>query len=163
MGLVKARLIEAGDWIFDLDARAYLPVGDVAASQDVVTGFRTSQRVTYKIPSTRWTLGSYSYIRTWVYGNNGRGFRNDLEIYLSPFAHYRITSNLVATLWTDVLQLGHQLNSATGLSNLPMDIEPGVLWEITSKISVNPYLNFIPQSLSLNSTSIGMVINVAVL
>jgi hypothetical protein len=164
IGMVNAKVLEPGsNWSLDMDARFYLPIGDVAAAQDVITGFRTSQFLQYKLPGSRWTVGSSSYIRAWVYGSHGHGFRNDWEIYVSPFAFYRINPSLVATLWLDVLQLGHAHNTAGGFTNLPMDIQPGIKWEITPKVSVNPYLNIIPQSISLNSMSLGMVMNAVVL
>jgi hypothetical protein len=164
IGVINAKLLdETSDWALDMDARLYLPIGDVAAAQDVITGFRTSQNLRFKIPGSRWTVGSSSFVRAWVYGNSGHGFRNDWEIYFSPNANYRINGSVLATLWVDVLQLGYAHNTSRGFSNLPLDIQPGIKWEITPRVNINPYINIIPQSLSLESTSLGMVMNAVVL
>ena len=44
------------------------------------------------------------------------------------------------------------------LHNYYVDIEPGINWDITPNISVNPYLNIYPNSLTMNATSINMIL-----
>ena len=89
-GIIDATLFESGNLTIHGDFRIYTPIGDVAAAQDVKTGFRASQLTLFPIPGSRFTLGCYSYLRAWMYGSNGKGYRNDYEIYLSPFASYRL-------------------------------------------------------------------------
>lgn len=162
-GLIDMKLFESGNLKIHGDARLYTPIGDVAATQDVKTGVRFSQIALYRVGDTNLTLGSYTYIRYWVYGKNGTGFRNDFEVYFSPFANYRLTRSLYATLWTDVLQLGHQYGTPSGLKNLPVDIQPGIRWDITESFSINPYLNFIPAALRLDTVNVGLVVNATLL
>jgi hypothetical protein len=98
-----------------------------------------------------------------VYGPHGHGFRNDMEIYFSPFANYRFNSQFSFTLWSDILQLGHQYGTPWGFSNLPCDVQPGIKWDITPWINVNPYLNFIPSHLAWNAIDMGLVVYAALM
>jgi hypothetical protein len=146
-----------------IDARFYTPIGDMASYWDVYTGFRTSQYSFYSIPKSNWAVGAYTYYRVWVYGPHGHGFRNDMEIYFSPFANYRFNSALSFTLWSDILQLGHQYGTPWGFSNLPCDVQPGIKWDISPSLNVNPYLNFIPSHLAWDAIDVGLVVNAAIL
>lgn len=160
-GLVDAILFHSENLSIHADVRFYTPIGDVAASQDVQTGFRTSQVTVFSVPGSALTLGCSTFFRAWKYGERGKGFRNDLEFYLSPFARYPLSTKLSFTLWTDWLQLGKEHGKAGGFNNLPMDIQPGLRWDITSNINVNPYVNFIPANLS--AINLGLVVNARML
>ena len=159
LGVIEGVLIKTPHLLIATDVRFYTPIGDVAQNQNVLTGFRTSQITLYTVPDTRITLGCYDYVRTWAYGPNGHGFRTDFEFYVSPFANYSMTSSLSATLWSDILQVSHQFGKRWGLQNLPIDFEPGIKWDITRFINVNPFINIIPSSLTVDSMAAGMVVN----
>ncbi|MBI1860593.1 MAG: hypothetical protein HYR96_06725 [Deltaproteobacteria bacterium] len=161
VGLTDFTILEAGNLTVHGDARVYLPIGDVAALQDVRTGFRASQLVLYRIPDSNWLVGSSSYVRTYKYGDNGNGFRPDLEVFVSPFASYRMTDRLYAVLWADVLQLTHSYGEGVGLTNALMDIQPGIRWDVTESIQVNPYVNIIPGALRWDNISWGLALNAA--
>ncbi len=158
-GLLDMRILEEGNFSFHADLRIYTPFGDIAEAQDVRSGIRTTQTILYRVPNSNWTFGSVTYFRVWMYGPKGTGYRNDVEIYFSPFADYRLTKTFYATLWTDVLQLGLQHGGKGGFSNLPVDLQPGVRWEVTPSLSLNPYLNFIPARVRLDTVNVGMVVN----
>ena len=163
VGVIDAKLIQAGAFSMHTDFRVYTPIGDMASTQNVRSGFRASQISLYPVSGTPLTLGCYNYTRTWIYGPNGTGYRNDFEFYVSPFANYQLTRTLSATVWSDVVQESHQFGTPWALNNLPMDVQPGVKWDITSRINVNPFLNFIPANLTMNSTAVGMVLNAQLL
>lgn len=162
-GIIDATLLNWGNLTIHTDFRIYTPIGYLAAVQDVKTGVRASQVTLYPIPGSRFTVGCYTYVRAWMYGANGTGRRNDFEIYLSPFASYKIVKGLYATVWSDWLQLGHQYGTSGGLKNLPVDIQPGIRWDVTSKLSLNPYLNLIPSYLTADNISLGLVVNAQIL
>lgn len=162
VGVLDAKLYESGPFSVHADFRFYTPIGEVARAQDVLSGFRTTQVSLYKATSNL-TLGAVTYFRVWAYGANGSGFRKDLEIYFSPFANYRLTQTLYATLWTDVLQLGNQHGKPGSFSNLPIDVQPGIRWDITPAFSVNPYLNITPAKLRADNINVGLVVNATLL
>ena len=162
-GILDMKILEEGNFSFHADLRIYTPLGDIAQAQDVRSGIRTTQTMIYRVPGSNWTLGSVTYFRVWMYGPKGTGYRNDVEIYFSPFADYRISKTFYATLWTDVLQLGLQHGGKGGFSNLPVDLQPGVRWEVTPSFSLNPYLNFIPARLRLDTVNVGLIVNAKLL
>lgn len=158
-GIIDAELYKTDELSVHSDFRIYVPVGEMAGVWDVQTGFRTSQFSTYNIPKTNFTLGLSNYVRYWKYGDKVvKAYRNDFEIYASPFVNYKISKSFVATLWCDALQLGHQAGTPFALINLPLDIQPGVKWIVNDSLSLNPYLNFIPGHLSKDNIALGMVV-----
>ncbi len=162
-GLIDLKLFEVGNLSMHTDVRIYTPLGDVASSQDVQTGFRASQITLYQIPGSKWTIGSYSYFRYWKYGPNGTGFRNDYEVYFSFLAWYPLSREFDVTVWSDLLQLGHQFGKPGGLQNLPIDFQPGIRWNVGRAFNINPYFNFIPGNLRWDTFNIGLVVNAALL
>ncbi len=158
-GLIDLKLFDTGGLSMHTDVRFYTPIGDVASSQDVQTGFRASQITLYEVPGSKWTVGSYSYFRYWKYGSNGKGFRNDYEVYFSLLAWYPLSKEFDVTIWSDILQLGHQFGASGGLKNLPIDFQPGIRWNIAKSITVNPYVNLIPGNLRWETFNMGVVVN----
>ncbi len=56
------------------------------------------------------------------------------------------------------LVLVHFNGEEWGLKNAMMDIQPGLRWDITESINVNPYLNLIPGALRWNNINWGVVV-----
>ena len=165
VGLTDFTILETGPFSVHGDARLYLPIGDMASFQEIKTGLRTSQLALYRVPNSNWLLGSSSYVRSYRYAEFQPGvhgeYRSDFEIYFSPFASYRMTDKLAAMVWVDLLQLSHKFGTTEPLVNLPVDIQPGIVWTVAEGVSVNPYLNFIPSALRLDNINWGVVVMAA--
>jgi hypothetical protein len=44
------------------------------------------------------------------------------------------------------------------MNNPEMDIEPGVNWDVTPFLSLNPFLNIYPGKMTMSATSLQMVL-----
>lgn len=153
-----ANLYRRGDFRWNGDLRLYLPVGDRAAFNATQCGLRTTQTVTYRI-TPRLELSSENAVRFWAFGNGGSGGRSDVEVRISPNATYRFSNTVAATLWSDLINLDHPLAAAPGLVPRLANLQPGMRFDFGRSLTLNPYLNFIPGNLSVDSTTVGLVLN----
>ncbi|MBC7693575.1 MAG: hypothetical protein H7222_17550 [Methylotenera sp.] len=140
------------------DLRSYAGVTDASKAKGLVAAFRPNQNITYDIG--RLTVGSYSFVKAFVYDSRGAGSNPIYSLVEAPYANYKLTETVSATMWIDLVQLTHKHGPAGFLSmtNDPVDVEPGINWDITPKISINPYINIFPEHASLRSSSIGLIV-----
>ena len=101
-------------------------------------GLRIQQDSTYDVPGTRLQLGLYTYIRQNIFSESAAAGYS-LKLYARPYLNYQMTSTLAATVWTDLIQLSQaRADRFLSMTNAPIDIEPGINWDVTPSISLNP-------------------------
>lgn len=121
-----------------------------------LTAITATSVFSYDVPKTNLTLGVFAYLRGYIPGADVKDSARSYKIYAAPNLNYQISQKVAATLWIDLLQLTRNGNSPGfigGMTNDYMDIEPGISWDITKNISINPYFNIYPSSLTLKATS----------
>jgi hypothetical protein len=152
------RLIKTDNLTLYGDARVHFGLSDFARSNDLLTGFQTFQVLTYDIPGSRLQLGTYGSARLNVYGS--QGFGPDVELYVGPNLSYRLGPTVELTLLYEA-GMSHFFGDPAGrFYNDGTDLEPGVRWQITPTLMVNPYLNlYTGDRVNLASTSFGMMLN----
>jgi hypothetical protein len=140
------------------DLRVHMPVTDASRNQDMLSGIQTLAIATYIPPESRFTFALFGSSRYNIFGSLGEG--NDLELYLGPNLSYQITPTLA---FTTLYEMGasHRLGQqAFELNNDGTDLEPGFRWDVTPKLTVNPYLNiYTGNKVNLASTSLGMTLS----
>ncbi len=166
----------------DVNLRTYAPLTDASQQNNMVTAFRTNQILSYEVPGTRLTVGTYSYLRYDFFSSaNAHNMDNTLSpegtlsarpdelfIYVAPNATYQLSSKVQATLWWDFVQ-AHKKYGAGGLisndsaESNDQDIQPGINWDITPNVSFNPYLNIYPSNPTLSATSIQAILSAKLL
>ena len=67
---------------------------------------------------------------------------------------------MAATLWVDLIQAKHfkGLGGPLNMTNDPWDIEPGISWDITRYLTLNPIINIYPSTPTLAATSLQAVL-----
>jgi hypothetical protein len=145
-------------WNLYGDVRVHLPVTDVSRINDMNFGVQSVQVLSYRVPRSRLTVGSYGSVRVNSFG--GKGYGNDMELYVAPNAFYQITPTVSLTCLYEI-QTSHTFgNKAFAFNEDGMDLEPGVSWDVTPNLMVNPYLHLpIGSGFTLASTSVGMMLN----
>lgn len=140
------------------DVRVHLPVSAISRANHLFGGIQTVSALTFEIPDTRLTAALYGSARTNFYGKNG--FGNDIEVYLSPNLTYQLSPKVALTLMYE-MQASHTFGGkAFSFNNDGTDLQPGVSWDITPTLNVNPYLNITTGGrIGLDTTSIGMLVN----
>ncbi|MBC7692520.1 MAG: hypothetical protein H7222_12215 [Methylotenera sp.] len=140
------------------DVRFHIPVTTLSRDQDILSGIQTLAIMTYIQPGSRWTWALYGSSRYNVFGKHGRG--NDLELYLGPNFAYQITPSLAFTTLYEMNATHHLGQEAMVLNNDGTDLEPGFRWDVTPKVSFNPYVNiYTGNRLNLDSTSVGATLS----
>jgi hypothetical protein len=152
------RLINFDNFNVYADVRVHFGVSNYSREDDLLTGIQAFQILTYTVPDTRLTLGSYISTRYNIFGKQGWG--NDLELYVGPNLSYRISRTVALTLLYE-MGSSHFFGDKPGyLTNDGTDLEPGILWDITPKLTINPYLNlYTGNKVTWDSTSIGMTMS----
>ena len=140
------------------DMRVHFPISSVSRQNDMLAAFQSYQALSYTVGDGPLTLLLFGSERANVFGK--RGYGNDLELYLGPSINVRLSRKLALTVLYE-MQVNHEFGQkAFSFYSEPSDLEPGVSWEISPNLSINPYLNLYPGSkMTLSSSSIGMLMS----
>ncbi len=132
-----------------------LSKADALVPNQLVTSVTPTVMINYDVPKTGLTLGLFAYVRGYI-GPDAIPGAPTYKIYVAPNVNYQITKTLAATLWVDLVQARRVQGTGfiSGLRNDVVDIEPGINWDITSNISINPVINIYPANPTLASTSL---------
>jgi len=147
----------------------YAPVTEESRNKRSVGGARLFVNQNYDISNSKWSLSLWSFAQKYFYNQYeaGIGYKGkapwSLRVYLGPNANYAVTDTVTLGVLYEAssrLRFGKSVFSGWENPNPDgspsTDIEPNVNWDITKKISFNPYLN-IPVSgrVALDTTTIG--------
>lgn len=156
--VARSKVIDRQRLHLDLSGRLYLPTTAESRAIGYLAGIRAEQNLTYDLPNSALKLGSYSYVKVNQYQGQGSG-GTPLTFYVAPYANYKLSPSVTATLWTDVVQLKQARgNRFLDMKNDPIDVQPGVNWDVSENVSVNPYINLFPENLSLKTASLAMIV-----
>lgn len=140
------------------DLRAFIPIQTAGR---MFTGLRSTQTLTYEIPKSRLTIGTFTIARgNWARGAQARAVDN-INLSLSTLANYQLTPNLAITGWSDILT--YDIKFGRDVSNKQIPVSLGVNWDINSNISFNPQLTAFPATARLNNTTIGAILSARLL
>jgi len=147
--------------------RVYLPIADDMQKAGLATILRTQYYVTYDIPKTRVSVGVLPAFRFYIHSRPETAADTDFRMTFSAFANYQLSEKVAATLWTDWVDARHYVNSGFDLANLSKaedaaDVQPGLSWDVTKAITLNPYISIFPKNPTLASTSVNMIISAKV-
>jgi hypothetical protein len=140
------------------DLRLHMPVSTVSREYDMLFGAQTVQALTYGFENSDLSLGLYASQRMNWFGSQGYG--NDTEFYLAPCVSYQLASNVALNVLYE-MQASHPYGNSFGtLNNDGTDLEPGVIWDITPNLMLNPYLHFLTGGkVNMDTTSFGMMMS----
>jgi hypothetical protein len=140
---------------FYSDFRVHPGITDASREADRLFGVQSFNYVSYQPNYGRFLAAIRASARYNQYGRHGVG--TDAEFYLAPEMNYRINRKLAVTLLYE-MGSSHQFgDDATYFTNDGTDLEPGIEWNPTPSIVVNPYLTILTGGkVSLASTSFGM-------
>jgi hypothetical protein len=137
------------------DIRAYVPI---QTSGRMNTAFRSTQTLTYDIPKTRLTLGTFTIARVnLLHGEHGAKNVDNMNLSLSTLLNYQMTPTLALTGWSDILT--YDIKFDKDVYNKLVPISVGMNWDINPKISVNPQLTAFPGAARLNNVTLGGILS----
>ena len=140
------------------DARIHLPVSQESRDNHQFLGLQSLQSLTCGLGDSPFALGLYSSVRTNFFGDGG--FGNDFELYLGPNLYVQFARHASLSFLYE-LQYNHQFGEKAFHFWTPgADFAPGVAWDVTPEVMLNPYLVLNTSGVvSLASTSFGMLMN----
>lgn len=158
--LQALHVIHNDHWDLKLEGWAYGGVTAPSRADGEFSGLKFVQNLNYS--NGNLTVGAYAYERQYFYDSTNPLAGTSIEDrrwYLAPNGSYAIGKNVQVTMWVDWIQSLH-FRGDTGFmpTNYPWDAEPGINWDITPQLSLNPYINVYPGNPTLASTYFGMVI-----
>jgi hypothetical protein len=158
----KANLVDTHGLKLKLSLYTYIPMTspDLLNKYKEATSIAPTFNLSYDVPKTALNLGLYGYVQGFVPTAATVDGARTWRIVAAPYGSYALTKSVQATLWFDFVSLKRYQGSAffAGAKNDPMDIEPGINWDITPYISVNPILNIYPSNPTLAATSVQAVL-----
>jgi hypothetical protein len=156
--VAHSSLFSYGNLNLYADARIHFPVSRLSKENQQMWGAQSVQVLTYEVENSRLTLGLYGAERyNLIRQQSGQG--NDLELYVAPNLSYQVHPRVALTLIYEIRNSHTFGERAFLLQNDAMDIEPGVSWDVTPHLMVNPYLHIPTKGSGLASTSVGMLMS----
>lgn len=161
-----------GDFALSGDFRYYAPINQTSRARDQIGQFRLN--TTEAFTMGRWNFGGYTTLRRYAYATEGQvEIVNGKEVgvnrrtwrsYVGPFVNYQVTPKLALTGLYEAGGIQMEGDSLLHWNREFTDLEVGFNYDITSRISVNPYLNIFTGSsqvrlLSSDNISLGAVVS----
>jgi len=154
----KNNLINSGGFKLNGKVTFYLPLttGDTLQRNKMATAISPTLMASYDVPNTQLTLAAFGFVRGYIpTGEAGNGALT-YRLYFAPNLSYQISKTVAATLWVDLLSAARFQGTSflTGMATDTVDVQPGISWDITKSININPVLNIYPSNPTLASTSV---------
>jgi hypothetical protein len=154
----KNNLVNSGGFRLNGKLTVYLPLssGDTLQSNKLATAISPTLMASYDVPNTQLTLAAFGYLRGYVPTGGSSDDALIYRLYFAPNLSYQLSKSVAATLWVDLLSASRYRGShfLLGMGTDTVDVQPGMSWDITKNININPVLNIYPSNPTLASTSI---------
>lgn len=144
---------------FHMSANLYLqaPTNTADKARGLFMGVKSTPGIRYDIPSSRFAVGSWNEIKWYSGVSSGKTFK----LYALPYLNYQVSPSLSLNLGYE-METDH-MNGSPGFFNFTgyeNDLQPGVVWFVTSKIMVNPYVQvFTGNTINTGTTGLGAVVS----
>ena len=135
------------------------PTSDYSKARHQKLGIKTTPSIRYDIPNSDFTVGSWNEVKQYVGVQSGA----NLKVWTLPYVKYHASRSVDLQLAYE-LDMRHVAHYPAKLTNYQHDLQPGVIWKITKKVSVNPYLQFFDLgSIRTANTGFGTIVSAALL
>lgn len=134
---------------------------DYSRQQGIDFSVKTTPNVRYDVPASRFTVGSFTEAKAYLGANTGK---KSFKLYAGPYVNYQLSPSFALTTVYEM-----EANHFTGKPKLDFtsvntDLQPGVRWNITRNVLVNPYVNlYTGNKITAANSSIGAIISATVL
>jgi hypothetical protein len=137
---------------------AEVPVDTYDINRGMVAGLETTPYFRYEFPHSRFSTGAWTEVKNYTGVTSGKM----IKTYWNPYIAYQITSNFSANLGYE-LEYDYYKN-ATGMQVYETDLQPGVLWFLSSKFMLNPYIQlYTNNKITADSAAFGLSVVARVL
>jgi hypothetical protein len=113
---------------------AELPTDTYDINRGMVAGLETTPSFRYAIPHSRFTLGAWTELKNYTGAHSGKL----IKTYYEPYIAYTLLPQVLLNV-TYEFEWDHFVGHG-GMQVYQTDIQPGVLWYLTPRLMLNPFL-----------------------
>lgn len=139
--LSHSSLISRGGFNLGADLRAYPGVTDDLKASNINLYLRSDQVASYTIPGSRFGLGLITSVRNYQRNSKADANAMDFKFKAIPNAEYRVSSKLAVTAMYEMAMAHNKGDPATSMNNAGTYFEPGLSWDISPTMNLNPYVD----------------------
>jgi len=132
------------------------PTSDYSQARGQTLAVKTTPYVMYDLPHTNFKLGSFTEAKAYLGVNSAKTFK----LWAEPFVRYSLSESFALSLAYE-MEADHFFGKPTlDFTSYQTDFQPGVIWWITRKIMVNPYVQiFTGNKVALDNSAVGAVVS----
>jgi hypothetical protein len=139
------------------------PTSDGSKEKGQNWALKSTPSVRYNVPRSNFTLGSFGELKGY-FGVEKPGEKT-FKLWMGPYARYNLNDSFALNVLYE-MEYRHDLDQRgyLTLTNHQTDLQPGIVWNITPKVMLNPYLQiFTTNRVSADTTAVGAVMSAAIL
>lgn len=132
------------------------PVSDFSKARGQDLGLKTTPSIRYRFKNSSFILGAFTEAKAYLGVESGKTFK----LWAEPFVNYELDDNIILTLGYE-MEARHMRNASTfDFVNDHTDLQPGVRFQISKKIFVNPYINlYTGEKITSENTYLGAIVS----
>lgn len=137
-------IYKKGGFNLGTQIRLYAPTSTLSQNNDLLTQARWYGLASYEMPKSRFSFELTTMLRQYLYTNNATAaaqpFAPRFMAYVGPQVNYQVSPKVKA--WLLVEELGvSSMKGGTFALGADGDIEPGITWDVSDRVSFSPYLD----------------------
>jgi hypothetical protein len=156
------KLLTLGDWGFSTSLTLQAPTSESSSKRGMDFAAKLAPKLKYRPSGSRFLAGLRTEGKAYVGAEKGKTFK----LAGAPYVGYQLTRSLSLSLEYE-LELLHFVDdpSWSTFSVQQADLRPGVVWDVTSKIMLNPYLQVFTTTneISMDRMALGAYVSARVL
>jgi opacity protein-like surface antigen len=132
------------------------PTNDYSKLRGMDLALKTTPSIRYNIPHSNFAVGSWTEMKAYL----GVNFDKTFKLWAGPYVSYNFSDSFALNVEYE-MEADHYKNKPTfDFTNYQTDLMPGVVWNITPRFMVNPYVQlFTGNKVTLENSALGAVIN----
>lgn len=137
-----------------------LPTSEYSKARKMDIAFKTTPSIRYSFANSNFTIGAANELKEYAGVVVGKTFK----VWTLPYISYKLMKNLSLKLAYE-MEWDHMANEKPlNLRTYTMDLQPGLVWNVTKTVMINPYVQFYSNNqLSADRTALGAFISASTL
>jgi hypothetical protein len=158
--LKALKLYSNGGFLINGSVYLQAPTSTYSNSMGMWMGLKFTPNLIYSIPSSRFTVGVFTEEKEYFHQRD-----KSFKIWTAPFVDYQLVPKLSAQVLYE-WEVHHNPPTNQGFfqfDGYQSDLQPGVVWNISPNVMVNPYVQIYTSKVSLEHEALGVYIAATVL
>lgn len=132
------------------------PTSDYSQDRKMQYGIKTTPSIRYVFPNSRFSTGAFTEAKAYVGAKKGK----DFKLWAGPWVNYKVSPNFSLNMLYEMEADHFPGKPDFDFTSVLTDLQPGVVWNITPKVLVNPFLQiYTGEKITVGRTAIGAVVS----